>query len=174
MSNYKNRTEDFIKAHTPDLDASKVLDSLSMSIIESQRHRAIVIDGEINGDSDDGTSIRDVVMTIMTYVRQDEENNIPVEDRVPITLLIDSIGGDAYGTYLLTKIMEESKTPVNTVNIGEASSSAGIILAHGRKRYAFPGSRALVHSGSIGVYGNAEQAESAKKSIDKLRSRIED
>ena len=47
---------------------------------------------------------------IRFYNRCDEQDNIPVEERVPIKLFIDSPGGDLTGAYTIINAIELSKT----------------------------------------------------------------
>lgn len=157
-----------------DADYSKSMDYIEYRTWCVEKDRTLFVNGSINGEEDDSCSTQDIILNIQRYNRIDDENGVEPSKRQPIIMFIDSIGGDAYGTYTLIRVMEESKTPIYTVNAGEASSAAGIILIHGHKRFAYPGTKTMVHSGSFGLYGNAEQAESAKKTIDKLRKRLED
>jgi ATP-dependent Clp protease protease subunit len=92
----------------------------------------------------------------------------PVEDRLPIMLFINSIGGDVQVMWNIINAMKISKTPVYTVVYSVAMSAAAHILAAGKKRYAMPGSTILIHSGSCQFNGDVEKVESAKKYYDAL------
>lgn len=95
------------------------------------------------------------------------DKNIPVEQRLPIKVFIDSMGGLLVESMSLATIMTMSKTPVITVNIGEAYSGGAILLLAGHKRYALPYSKALLHTGSGSVGGTFEQTEQAQKNYKK-------
>ena len=103
-----------------------------------------------------------------------EDKDIPVEQRVPIKICIDTPGGDVSVTWSFIKLIEISKTPVWTINLCCAYSAGADILAAGHKRYAMPGSSVLIHSGSCYYGGTQEQAESMKKFGDKLVKKVTD
>lgn len=101
------------------------------------------------------------------------DRDVPVDKRKPIIIMIDSIGGQLTEAMSVAATIRLSKTPVYTVNIGEADSGAALILASGSKRFALPYSTALIHSGSGELAGTAEQVESQqkiyKKQVDQMR-----
>lgn len=95
------------------------------------------------------------------------DRNVPTEQRVPIKVFIDSVGGLLVESMSLASVMAMSKTPVITVNIGEAYSGGAILLLAGHKRYGLPYSKALLHTGSGSVGGTFEQTEQAQKNYKK-------
>ena len=95
------------------------------------------------------------------------DRDIPVNKRTPVKIFIDSIGGLLVESMSLATVMAMSKTPIITVNIGEAYSGGCILLLAGHKRYGFPYSKALIHSGSGSVGGTFEQTEQAQKNYKK-------
>lgn len=103
-----------------------------------------------------------------------EDKGKPAEERVPIKVFIDSPGGDVLALWTTIKAIEISKTPVYTINYCTAFSAAADLLAAGHKRFAFPGTSAMVHSGSCMFGGTMEQAESMKKHFDKLGKKVTD
>ena len=86
-----------------------------------------------------------------------EDSKIPVEERVPIKILIDTIGGNLAETMSLVSTIEMSKTPIYTINAAEAYSGGCMILMSGHKRYAMPYSIALIHTGNGELNGTHEQ-----------------
>lgn len=96
--------------------------------------------------------------------------------RIPIKIFIDTPGGLLSETMSLATTIIMSKTPVKTVNIAESYSGGCLLLLAGHKRYAFPYSKAMLHTGSSGVAGTFEQTEQAqkiyKKQIDEMGSYI--
>lgn len=140
---------------------------------ENDEGRVLYLEGVIGGEDDPmNDNSMGIIKRIVRYNRQDRL--IPVEERVPIKLFIDSPGGDALGTIVLANTIMCSKTPVYTINMCAAHSSAGLIFACGKKRFVFPGSAVLVHSGSTYVGGTKEQADSIKKFFDKTDKRFRD
>lgn len=94
-----------------------------------------------------------------------EDKDIRVEDRIPIKIFIFSPGGNLAETMHACSIIEMSKTPVYTYNMGMAMSGGFLLLAAGHKghRYTLPYARALAHQGSGGVGGSFSQAKDAMK-----------
>lgn len=109
---------------------------------------------------------------IIRFNRLDKD--IPVEERKPIKIFIDTPGGDVIATWSFIRIVEISKTPVYTINMCCAYSAGADILAAGHKRFAMPGTSVLIHSGCCYYGGTQEQAESMKKFGDKLTKKVTD
>ena len=103
-----------------------------------------------------------------------EDKDIPVENRKPIKVFIDSPGGDVCTLWTTIKTIEISKTPVYTINYCTAYSAAGDLLAAGHKRFALPGTSVMIHSGSCMYGGTMEQAENMKKYFDNLGKKLTD
>ena len=95
-----------------------------------------------------------LIYSIYSYNRDDKD--VPVEDRKPIKLYINSYGGELYATMSLIDVIKMSKTPVYTICEGVAYSAAGLILMAGHKRYCNNSSSFLLHSGSNGCSGRTD------------------
>lgn len=133
---------------------------------QDEQDRIFWVTGEIND------TLLDLVKLIIKYNRDDKDK--PVEERTPIKVFIDSPGGDVCALWTTMNAIEISKTPVYTINYCTAFSAAADLLASGHKRFAFPGTSAMVHSGSCMYGGTMEQAESMKKHFDKLGKKVTD
>lgn len=131
-----------------------------------EQDRVFWVTGEIN----DG--LLNLVKMIMRCNRED--NGKATENRTPIKVFIDSPGGDVCALWTTMKAIEISKTPVYTINYCTAFSAGADLLASGHKRYAFPGTSVMVHSGSCVYGGTVEQAENMKKHFDKLGKKVTD
>lgn len=103
-----------------------------------------------------------------------EDMGIPVEDRTPIKVFIDSPGGDIQSLWTTIQAIRISKTPVYTINYCAAYSAAADLMASGHKRFALPGTNFMVHNGSCNYGGQVDQVESMKKYFDKLSKKITD
>lgn len=107
------------------------------------------------------------------FNRMDEEDNIPIKDRKPIKIYIDSVGGDVMATFTIIDTIKMSKTPVWTINIGMAYSGGFFVLLAGHKRFAYKNSSFLFHEGSTGSSGDAHKfnnwADFYKKILKKLK-----
>ena len=123
-------------------------------------------------DSQIDDTLLDLVKMIIKCNKEDKD--VPVEERKPIKVFIDSPGGDVCALWTTIKAIEISKTPVYTINYCTAYSAAGDLLAAGHKRYALPGTTVMVHSGSCMYGGDVEKVESMKKYFDKLGKKVTD
>ncbi len=114
----------------------------------------------INSEIGDGI-FDSIVYHILRYNAQDKE--LPVEERKPIIIYINSPGGSVSDGYGLIDAMLTSKTPVYTVNQGTCFSMGFLIFLAGHKRYSMPHSEFLMHDGSTAAWD----------SIAKIKDRIE-
>ena len=63
----------------------------------------------------------------------------------PITLYIDSQGGDVYTGLALYDVIRSIKSPVVTVGLGLVASIAVVVFVGGERRYLYPNSRIFIH-----------------------------
>lgn len=117
-----------------------------------------------------------ITQMILEWNREDEENDIPIDSRKPIKIFIYTLGGGVDEIFQLADIIDLSKTPVYTYNMGIALSAGLDVLISGHKRFALKNSKALYHSGSAGIQGTAEQIQSQTaqyaKQLDILNERV--
>jgi ATP-dependent protease ClpP protease subunit len=124
---------------------------------------------------DDG--ILSYVRQIMDWNREDRDNNIPVEKRTPIYIYLQNCGGEISYMWLLTDIMEISKTPIYTVAMNVCASAAALIFMSGSKRYMLKNATILIHEGSISTGEQdavkfMDASESYKKILKKMKDFI--
>ena len=96
-----------------------------------------------------------------------EEKDIPKEELKPIYLWVHSYGGDLEQAFWFSDLCIASRIPIVTIAMGVAMSAGLLIMLSGHKRFAFKHSQLLVHSGSAGFQGTAEQIEEAQKNYKK-------
>lgn len=127
-----------------------------------RENRTFVIDYEIEDDY--------MLMDLSKIIIQMnmEEKDIPKEELKPIYLYIHSYGGDLEQSFYFADLCMSSRIPIITVAMGVAMSAGFLIFLAGHKRYAFAHSQLLVHSGSAGFQGTAEQIEEAQKNYKKM------
>lgn len=89
----------------------------------------------------------------------DDKHNIPIEEREPIKIYIDSCGGSLIDTLTIVDSIKLSKTPVWTITLGSAYSGGFFIFISGRRRIAYPHASFLFHEGSTGTSGTSSQFE---------------
>lgn len=139
-----------------------------LTYYKDENDRVLWIEGEIN----DG--LFEYSKMILRYNIEDKD--IPVEERKPIKIFINSPGGDLDSTLAFIGLMNLSKTPIWTIDACWAYSAAGLILMAGHKRYALPNTECLIHSGSGQLGGSYEQTKEQMKNynylVDKMRDFI--
>lgn len=70
---------------------------------------------------------------------------ISLNDKLPITLYINSTGGDAYAALCVASAIMSATTPITTVCLGSAQSGAALILASGHIRKMYRYSTLMLH-----------------------------
>jgi ATP-dependent Clp protease, protease subunit len=94
----------------------------------------------------------------------------------PITLIIDSPGGDVSGLFTILDTMQMIDSPVHTRCVGMAASGAAVILGAGTgTRSATPNARIMLHQPHGGINGaSAKDLEIAAKEFLFLKARLEE
>lgn len=137
------------------LETMKLPDPSLLSYYKDLENRVLSIECEI------GQELLEFSRMIIKW--NEEDKDIPIDERKPIKIRIFSYGGELDACFSFISIMKLSKTPIWTYNMGVAMSAALLILLAGSKRFCLPMSTALIHSGSSGISGTAEQVIEASK-----------
>ena len=146
-------------------DVAKSFDSIMES---SQAFDRQVYINEITEETGDA-----IDSAIRFWNKVDNECNIPIEERQPIKIYINSPGGSLTGSFTCIDSIAMSKTPIWTIATGCAYSGGFFIFISGHKRFAYPTSSFLYHEGSAGNSGTASQfanfAAFYKKQLGQLK-----
>ena len=94
---------------------------------------------------------------IRFWNKVDSEDEVPVEEREPIKLYINTPGGDLDGVLSIISAIKASRTPVYTYNIGTAYSGGFFICIAGHKRYALSHTSFMFHEGAVMDGGDAHK-----------------
>jgi len=117
-----------------------------------------------------GTAIDDQVANLIVaqLLYLDSENNYP------ISLYINSPGGQVYGGLAIYDTMKILKSPVSTVAMGATMSMSTILLASGAKgkRYALPHATIHMHPAGGGARGYTEDVGIAYREQERLQRQI--
>ena len=103
-----------------------------------------------------------------------EDKNVPIENRKPIKLMFFSYGGQIDINYSFIDLIQQSKTPIWGINMGQACSAACFIFIACHKRFTMPRSSFLIHQGGVdgGFSGTYEQVVASimeyQRQIDEL------
>lgn len=168
MSPVKKPCGPIKKAVRDFLDTKEVKDFNKILEIADTLNRTIIIE-EI--DEESGVVAESL---IRFWNRYDEENEIPIEEREPIKIYIDSPGGYLTSTFTIMDSIKLSKTPVWTINIGCAYSGGFFIFICGHRRIAYPTSSFLYHEGNGSVSGDANKFQNQADFYKKQRQRLKE
>ena len=115
---------------------------------------------------------RDAADAFNTFIRiwnkLDAESHIPIDEREPIKIYINSDGGDRAAAFSIIDTIKMSKTPVWTINTGCAYSSGLEIFIVGHYRIAYPFSSFLFHEGYTGFGGDANKFKNYSHFYERL------
>lgn len=87
----------------------------------------------------------------------DETEQVPIEERKPIQIYINTPGGDLNAVFSIISSIKISKTPVHTINIGTAYSGGFFICLVGHKRYGLRDTSFMFHEGAAMDEGDSHK-----------------
>lgn len=111
-----------------------------------------------------------IVEQIFDFNRTDE--GLPIEERKPVRLYINSPGGEITEGFSLLSAVEISKTPIYTINVGEWCSMAFLIGITGHKRFAMPHTTFLMHEGTSFAGGSASKMQDRAKFNERFKQEV--
>lgn len=159
---------DMMIAIPKDVENLHLPDPTLLQYYKNIEDRIIWIEDEID------SALFEYSKLIMQWNKEDKD--IPVDQRKPIKIFINSPGGVLEDTLSFVGLLRISKTPIWTINTGWAYSAACLIALAGHRRFAMPNTSFLLHSGSGGTGGTyeqtTEQMKQYKQLIDKMRNYI--
>ena len=154
-----------------DLDYESILVNNGMIeelfYLKDLKQRKLFLNCNITSDS-----VNEIVSHIMQFNADDKD--VPVENRKPILLYINSCGGEVDAGCTLIDVIRVSNTPVYTINAGIAYSMAAIVAIAGNKRFSFENGKYLIHDGSNFVYDSSKKAEDRMQFQKRVDERIKD
>jgi ATP-dependent Clp protease protease subunit len=119
-----------------------------------------------------GTEIDDGVANVVIAQLLHLESESPAS---PIDLYLNSPGGSVTAMLAIYDTLQFISSPVGTTAIGQAGSSAAVLLAAGEpgRRAVLPHSRVVLHQLSGGVQGTLPDLALHAKEIVRLRAQME-
>lgn len=136
-----------------------------MFFLKDLKQRKLFLQEDIEDET-----VYDIVRHIMQYNKEDI--GIDAENRTPIILYIVTRGGDIEAGLALIDVIQSSKTPVYTVNLGCQYSMGFEIGLAGHKRYATRNARYLMHDGAIGIADSGSKVRDYVKFHEDIMERI--
>lgn len=132
--------------------------------IEDRHDRILYLDGYVD---------KDVLHTLILQICKinGEDYGIPVEERIPITLIINSGGGNSIIGMSLVNVIQNSKTPIIGVCFGLCASMVFGIFAVCHTRLAVPDAVFMVHDGDVCIGNTTTKVKDYMKLVPKLDER---
>lgn len=163
-----------------EFELEDLVDALSTNVVKDIKNfeDLINLDGAIKREIYIGDIQYGLGSTVDGYIRfwnnYDEKHNIPIEERKPILLYIDSNGGSLTDTFTIIDAIKLSKTPIWTIVTGCAYSGGFFIAIAGHKRIGYKHSSYLYHEGSTSTGGTANQFQNYSAFYKKQLKQLED
>lgn len=101
--------------------------------------------------------VHNFVLLIKYWNKMDEDDDVPVEEREPIKVYINTPGGELNTTFTIIDSIMMSKTPVYTISVGASYSGGFFIALAGDKRFGYPHSSYLLHEGAVNLESDAHK-----------------
>lgn len=135
------------------IKSSSGIQQVSMESQHMSRRR-LFLTGEITPES-----AMDFMKQVMFLNDEDE--------RAPISVFINSEGGEIVNGLTIHDIIIDSKAPIHTFCTGCAYSMGAVLFASGRKRYMLPHSKLMLHEPLLGskIGGSASSIKSISDSL---------
>lgn len=129
------------------------------------QQRKLFLDADV-----DQFSVGEIVKHIFQYNKED--SGLEIAERKPILLYVASRGGEVDSGFELIDAIENSVTPVYTINVGYQYSMAFLIGLAGHKRFATRNASFLMHDGSNFVYNSGAKAQDQMEFFRKVEERV--
>ena len=162
-----------------EFDLDNLVDALTENVKDDIKtfEDVINLDGAVNREVYVGDICSGLGQTVEEYIRfwnkYDDKRNIPIEDRKPIKIYIDSNGGCLSDTFTMIDAIKLSKTPVWTICIGAAYSGGFFTFIAGHRRFAYDHASFLYHEGATATGADAGKfrnyAEFYQKELEQLK-----
>lgn len=133
--------------------------------LQDLKQRKLFLDTDI-----DQFSVTEIAKHIMRY--NSDDRFFDIKDRRPVLLYIASNGGDVDSGFELIDIIQNSKTPIYTINLGYQYSMGFLIGLAGHKRFALPNAKFLHHDGTNIIINSSAKAKDQMEFSNKVEERI--
>ncbi len=146
-----------------------------IAAFEEAMEIAACLDRQIFLYSEIDEAVGDTVDAFIRFWNKvDDENNVPIEQRAPIKLYIDTPGGSLTATFTMIDSIKLSKTPVYTITVGTAYSGGFFLSIAGHKKFAYPLASFLYHEGSVSNGGDAGKFRNFAKFYEMQLKQLKD
>ncbi|WP_099301840.1 ClpP family protease [Bacillus sp. Marseille-P3800] len=155
-----------------DRNYMEVIQEMPNSIYEYQdylalQERKIYFNTEVSS-----SIIADVVYWIHKWNEDDDKLNLTANQRKPITIYINSPGGEMISGFAAIDSIKQSKTKVITVGVGMCASMGALLLIAGHERRAYKNTVILLHDGAMALQSSSKKAKNTMDFYSRLDERV--
>jgi ATP-dependent Clp protease protease subunit len=108
------------------------------------------------------------------FSAKDMQRELKAAGKKPITLNINSPGGDAFEGVTIYNLLVDHPAPITVNILGEAASAASVIAMAGDTIRMYAGSLMMIHKSSGLAIGNAQDMRDLAGILDRLDSSVAD
>jgi len=152
------------------MDLNSILDATCNNTIYDEvikdyyNNRIIILNDEINENL-----IEDCIIYILKWNQSDK--GLSREDRKPITIYLNSGGGDSFIAMQLVDVIKTSVTPIKIVGMSLVASAAFHIFIAGHERICFDNTIFLMHDGDVTISNSTSKARDTMRFVEELENR---
>ena len=158
----KNSIEKYFNYINPTILEERQLNVTQMDVFSRLfMERILYVGGVINSD------VANILTSQLLYLEMQDSKS-------PITMYINSPGGEVYAGLAIYDTMQYVSCPISTMCTGLAASMASVLLCAGEngQRYALPHSRVMIHQPIGGIQGQASDIEITCNEILTLKNEL--
>ena len=167
---------------TYEIDIEELADALMTNVKDDMKSfdDFLNLNSALNREILIGEIVDGLGVSVESYIRywNKQDEGIPREDRKPIKIYIDSLGGMLTDSLTIIDAIKMSKTPVIGICTGCAYSGGFFIFISCDQRIAYPHSSYLFHEGATSTGGTSGQFQNYaafyKKQLDQLKDIVLD
>lgn len=117
-----------------------------------------------------------IYQQLMDYVAQDNEANIPISERTPVKIFINSNGGSLTSVLFLIDLINSIEQKIITIGMGKCYSAGCLLLLGSQKgnRLIFRNCDLLLHEGATGYYGETSKFLDNAEHTKVIEKRLKD
>lgn len=136
-------------------------DRVDSTLLENRTH---FLSGEITEDN---------IERCIKWILYENLSSAPVK---PLTLYLNSTGGDLYSSFALIDVMKQSIHPIHVIGVGSVMSAALLIFASGEKghRYAMSHTSFMCHQYSDEMQGKHHDLKVSMAEGERCNNRMID
>ena len=158
----KNSIEKYFNHINPTILEERQLNVTQMDVFSRLfMERILYVGGAIDSD------VANILTSQLLYLEMQDSKS-------PITMYINSPGGEIYAGLAIYDTMQYVSCPISTMCTGLAASMASVLLCAGEngQRYALPHSRVMIHHPMGGIQGQASDIEITCNEILTLKNEL--